>query len=112
MSWTGAAPPELHLGVADNGHVLIEVRDHGPGVPPEQLARLTEAFYRPDDARQRSTGGVGLGLYLARELCLNNGAKLDYEYRYDPAASGARKASGRFVITFAQPAAAGVHGQS
>ncbi len=73
---TGAAPPELHLGVADNGHVLIEVRDHGPGVPPEQLARLTEAFYRPDDARQRSTGGVGLGLYLARMVAEAHGGRL------------------------------------
>ena len=38
--------------------------DHGPGVPPEHLAQLAQAFYRPDSARQRATGGVGLGLYL------------------------------------------------
>ena len=43
-------------------------------------------------------------MYLARELCLNNDAKLDYEYRFDAAAMGPRRATGRFVISFAQPA--------
>ncbi|MDZ4366579.1 MAG: hypothetical protein U0987_06070, partial [Afipia sp.] len=53
-----------------------------------------------------SSKGTGLGLYLARELCLNNEAMLDYEYRFDAAGHGMNKASGRFVITFAQPLAA------
>lgn len=88
------------------GTLELHVQDDGPGITPDVRAHLFEPFYTT------SSKGTGLGLYLARELCLNNGAKLDYEYRYDPAASGARKASGRFVITFAQPAAAGVHGQS
>lgn len=60
-----APPPELHLRLVD-GVVEIEVRDHGPGVPPEHLPHLAQAFYRPDTARQRATGGVGLGLYLCR----------------------------------------------
>jgi signal transduction histidine kinase len=42
------------------------VRDFGPGVDDAHLAHLSEAFYRADAARQRSTGGVGLGLYLCR----------------------------------------------
>lgn len=46
--------------------VVLRVRDHGPGVDEAQLAHLGEAFYRTDSARQRSTGGVGLGLYLCR----------------------------------------------
>jgi len=51
----------------DEGRVLeLEVRDHGRGVPPEHLPHLAQAFYRPDTARQRTTGGVGLGLYLCR----------------------------------------------
>jgi len=87
------------------GTLELHVQDDGPGITPDVRAHLFEPFYTT------SSKGTGLGLYLARELCLNNGAKLDYEYRYDPAASGARKASGRFVITFAQPAAAGAHGQ-
>ena len=55
-------------------------------------AHLFEPFYTT------SSKGTGLGLYLARELCLNNGAMLDYEYRADDSAGGAP--GGRFVITF------------
>lgn len=54
---------------------MIEVRDHGPGVPPEQLAHLSEAFYRPDSARQRASGGVGLGLYLVRLVAQAHGGR-------------------------------------
>jgi two-component system sensor histidine kinase PilS (NtrC family) len=83
------------------GTLELHVQDDGPGITPEVRAHLFEPFYTT------SSKGTGLGLYLARELCLNNGAKLDYESRFDTAALGPRKASGRFVITFAQPQAAG-----
>lgn len=56
--------------------VLLVVRDHGPGVPEAQLAQLTRAFYRADAARQRSTGGVGLGLYLCRLVAQAHGGTL------------------------------------
>ena len=69
----GAAAPELHLSALPEGGVVIEVRDHGPGVAPEQLAHLSEAFYRPDGARLRSGGGVGLGLYLVRLVAQAHG---------------------------------------
>ena len=71
----GVPPPELHLRVQD-AEVEIEVRDHGPGVPPEHLKRLAQAFYRPDSARQRTTGGVGLGLYLCRLVAQAHGGSL------------------------------------
>lgn len=80
------------------GRIELHVQDDGPGITPEVRAHLFEPFYTT------SSKGTGLGLYLARELCLNNDAKLDYEYRFDAAAMGPRKASGRFVISFAQPA--------
>jgi two-component system phosphate regulon sensor histidine kinase PhoR len=48
--------------------VVLRVRDHGPGIPREHLARVTEPFYRADPARSRSTGGLGLGLYLAKRI--------------------------------------------
>ena len=54
----------------------LSVRDHGPGVPPEQLARLTEAFYRPDSDRGRRSGGVGLGLHLCRLIAEAHGGQL------------------------------------
>lgn len=62
----------------DGGGVLLTVRDHGPGVGDEQLARLAEAFYRPDSARQRRTGGVGLGLYLCRLVAQAHGGTLAF----------------------------------
>ncbi|AVO40993.1 HAMP domain-containing sensor histidine kinase [Simplicispira suum] len=71
-----AAPPELRLQL--HGDELgIEVRDYGPGVPPEHLAQLAQAFYRPDSARQRATGGVGLGLYLCRLVAQAHGGRLE-----------------------------------
>ncbi|MGE0098455.1 MAG: ATP-binding protein [Hydrogenophaga sp.] len=68
-------PVELHIRPEPTqGHgVQIEVRDHGPGVPEEQLQHLAQPFFRPDTARTRSTGGVGLGLYLCRLVAQAHG---------------------------------------
>ena len=60
----------------DGDSVVLVVRDFGPGVPPEQLPRLAEAFYRVDTARQRSTGGVGLGLYLCKLVAQAHGGQM------------------------------------
>lgn len=79
------------------GRMELHVQDDGPGITPDVRAHLFEPFYTT------SNKGTGLGLYLARELCLNNDATLDYEYRFDSTPGGVHKASGRFVITFAQP---------
>jgi two-component system sensor histidine kinase PilS (NtrC family) len=81
------------------GRVELHVQDDGPGITPEVRAHLFEPFYTT------SSKGTGLGLYLARELCLNNNATLDYEYRFDGQAFGIPKPTGRFVITFARPMA-------
>ena len=56
--------------------IVLRVRDHGPGVDDAQLPHLGEAFYRTDSARQRSTGGVGLGLYLCRLVAQAHGGEL------------------------------------
>lgn len=66
---------ELHIrrsGEAGQG-IEIEVRDHGPGVPDDQLPHLAQAFFRPDTARTRNAGGVGLGLYLCRLVAQAHG---------------------------------------
>jgi len=70
-----AAPPEVSTAL-DGAFVRLRVRDHGPGVPEEQLALLAQAFYRPDSARQRATGGVGLGLYLCRLVAQAHGGQM------------------------------------
>ena len=48
------------------GAIEITVRDHGPGVPADTLGKIFEPFYRPEAARQRNTGGAGLGLAIVR----------------------------------------------
>jgi two-component system sensor histidine kinase CpxA len=45
---------------------IVQVRDFGPGVPEEALPRLFDAFYRVENDRDRSSGGIGLGLSIAR----------------------------------------------
>lgn len=72
-----ARPPELQLEPLPGGGVAITVRDHGPGVPEEQIVQLAQAFYRPDSARTRSAGGVGLGLYLCRLVAQAHGGRLE-----------------------------------
>jgi len=73
-------PPEIAVRMepADPGSgkapgIRITVRDHGPGVPEDQLPHLAQPFYRPDAARERATGGVGLGLYLCKLVAQAHG---------------------------------------
>ncbi|MCW5661628.1 MAG: HAMP domain-containing protein [Burkholderiaceae bacterium] len=68
--------PVVSLSIEADGRVALGVRDHGPGVSPEQLQRLAEPFYRPDSARTRASGGVGLGLYLCRLVAQAHGGEL------------------------------------
>lgn len=72
----GAPPPELHLRMVDSA-LWVQVRDYGTGVPEDHLPHLAQAFYRPDTARQRTTGGVGLGLYLCRLVAQAHGGSLE-----------------------------------
>ena len=65
--------PMLRLCATEQGGVQLSVRDFGAGVPPEQLSQLAQAFYRPDAARTRDDGGVGLGLYLCKLVALAHG---------------------------------------
>ena len=53
---------------ADDAEARVGVRDHGPGIAPEHLPRLTERFYRVDVADSRSQGGTGLGLALVKHI--------------------------------------------
>ncbi|MQR02191.1 sensor histidine kinase [Glaciimonas soli] len=108
----------IRLQVISNAahHLELHVQDDGEPITPEVRAHLFEPFYTT------SNKGTGLGLFLARELCLNNGAMLDYEYRQEVMEAKVAKTveskaqeikikeqleqnsepfSGRFVITFA-----------
>ncbi|MDB5691631.1 MAG: hypothetical protein JWO81_694 [Alphaproteobacteria bacterium] len=61
---------------AEGGNVLIEVRDSGPGLPGEELARVTDPFHRLESSRSRETGGAGLGLAIAKAVAENHGGAL------------------------------------
>jgi two-component system sensor histidine kinase CpxA len=60
-----ATAVEITLG-RRNGTAVVDVRDHGPGVPEESLPRLFDPFYRVETSRDTSSGGIGLGLSIAR----------------------------------------------
>ena len=54
---------------------VVSVRDFGPGVPESELPKLFRPFYRVADARERQTGGVGLGLAITeRALKIHGGS--------------------------------------
>ncbi len=67
---------QLSLAAHGTGVRLI-VRDFGHGVPPDALPQLGQPFYRPDEARTRHGGGVGLGLCLCRLVAEAHGSRLE-----------------------------------
>lgn len=62
--------------VLPDGRMEFSVRDSGPGIAPEHIARLTERFYRVDRSRSRETGGTGLGLAIVKHVVQRHGAEL------------------------------------
>jgi len=78
-------PVELSLRMED-GAAVIRVQDHGPGIEPEHLERVTGAFYRADPSRGAGTGRHGLGLYLCRLIAEAHGGEVEVA---SPPGSGA-----------------------
>jgi signal transduction histidine kinase len=71
-------PVTVHAAL-DNGSLLVEVADRGPGVPVEHRARVLDPFYRASRAKP----GHGLGLAISARLCSSAGATLGIEPRAD-----------------------------
>ncbi|MBB4865791.1 signal transduction histidine kinase [Pseudomonas nitritireducens] len=68
--------------VEDSAQALcIRVLDRGPGIPAEQLERVTEPFYRLEQSRNRSTGGYGLGLSIAQTIAAAHHGRLELRNR-------------------------------
>jgi two-component system OmpR family sensor kinase len=70
------APPGTEVTLSAGpagGSLVIEVRDSGPGFPPEFLPHAFERFRRPDQGRARTAGGAGLGLAIVQAIALAHG---------------------------------------
>ena len=86
----------ISLNPPADGTAVIEVEDDGPGIPPGDLERVFEPFYRGEPSRNRETGGVGLGLPIARNILRAHGGDVALANRPLPAAgagSGGVKAT-------------------
>jgi len=68
-------PVELMIA-ADDSDLVFTVRDHGPGLPHDDVEHIGEPFYRGDRSRARESGGTGLGLYLATLVAQAHGGSL------------------------------------
>jgi len=90
------SPIEIDLR-QDGVMARISVRDYGPGVPEESVARIFDPFYRVDTDRNRASGGVGLGLAIARRSVELHNGKLQ-----------AQNANPGLLVTIDLPIAAGV----
>lgn len=62
-----------------NDRVRLSVADQGVGIKKDQIARLTERFYRVDKARSRNTGGTGLGLAIVKHILQRHEARLQID---------------------------------
>jgi len=68
-------PPEVQLCCREKS-VTVAVRDQGPGIPPDALARVFAPFFRVDRSRNRASGGVGLGLTAAQAIISGHGGDI------------------------------------
>ncbi|HEY4541374.1 MAG TPA: ATP-binding protein [Noviherbaspirillum sp.] len=57
--------------------VIIRIADSGPGIPPDEVEKVFEPFYRLETSRSRETGGTGLGLTIARNIAQQHGGKVE-----------------------------------
>jgi two-component system OmpR family sensor kinase len=80
----------IEVTVADGDQVMVEVRDHGPGLPDGDPRRLFERFWRAEAGRRRGKGGAGLGLAIVGEIVDAHGGSVE--------AANAEGGGARFVV--------------
>ena len=95
-----AGAPAIHLRsgiMADTPHPFLDVIDRGPAIAKEVAEHIFEPFFTT------APQGTGLGLYICRELCECNQARLNYLVARNPDAQGRGSSGNCFRITFADP---------
>jgi signal transduction histidine kinase len=87
-------PVEVHVGVTDTGdrRVRVQIADQGIGIPPGELRKIFQRFYRTGRDVQRTASGMGLGLFIVRDLLRRHGGRIEAK------SEGAGRGS-RFVVT-------------
>lgn len=88
------------ITLSDSGDaVRISVRDHGPGLPAQELDKVLQPYYRVEASRNRHSGGVGLGLSIANDIAERHGGRLELRNAPD----------GGLIATTVLPRAPGRH---
>lgn len=62
---------------SNNNKMEISIEDDGPGIPEDKREEVFKAFYRIDESRNKETGGVGLGLSIAKDVITSHGGKIE-----------------------------------
>ena len=68
---------EIGIGQKTEDEIVIEVIDHGEGIPKQLRDKIFERFYRADNSRNRETGGTGLGLAIVKEIVLLHKGRIE-----------------------------------
>ena len=79
MKYGHAGTPVTVEMAREGRRVRLSVSDQGDGIAPDHLPRLTERFYRVDEARSRSVGGTGLGLAIVKHIGERHQGQLDID---------------------------------
>jgi signal transduction histidine kinase len=78
-----AASARVRLLPPENRMIVVQIEDDGPGIPPGELERVFEPFHRGEPSRNRETGGVGLGLPIARNIIRAHGGDITLTNRVE-----------------------------
>ena len=63
----------------EGDHVYLAVRDYGPGIPPSEMKKVFQEFYRVENEMTRTTKGTGIGLSMVKKLCALSNMKIEIE---------------------------------